>query len=94
MDINNFSKHTVNCKDCEECIAGYPTLCKCGGLVHAEYKVVEEKGRFVNNGPQLRCDKCGLKFMKANNFRRKGRATHQYRHNKQNEHNGRPNSRI
>lgn len=94
MDINNLNKHTQNCRDCEECIAGYPTLCKCGGLIHAEYGVVEEKGKFVNTGPHLRCDKCGLKFMKANNFRRKGRANYNNRYNKSHEYGGRSNSRI
>jgi hypothetical protein len=93
MEINNLSKHKLNCRDCEECIAGYPTLCSCGGLIHAEYGVLEEKGRFVNTGPHLRCDKCGLKFMRSNHkLRRKGRANYNNRHNKSNEFKGRSNS--
>lgn len=95
MDANNFSKHQVSKKDCEECIAGYPTLCKCGGYIHAEYGVVEEKGRFVNTGPFLNCDKCGNKFMKNNNnFRRKGRAHHYPRANKSHEPARGSNARV
>ena len=94
MELNKFSKHQINCRECEECISGYPTLCRCGGLVHAEYTVKEEKGRFVNLGPHLRCDKCGLKFMKQNNIRRKGRGYNQHRNHQQNEHRGRTNTGI
>jgi len=94
MDINKLSKHQMSNRECEECIAGYPTLCTCGGLIHAEYGVLEEKGRFVNTGPHLRCDKCGLKFLKANHFRRRGRANYQHRNNKPYEHRGGSNTRI
>jgi|LauGreDrversion4_2_1035121.scaffolds.fasta_scaffold1851967_2 hypothetical protein len=93
METRSFSKHQGNRRDCEECIAGYPTLCKCGGLIHAQYDVKEEKGKFVNLGPFANCDKCGTNFLKANqSLRRKGRAHHNSRFNKSNESTRRSNS--
>ena len=56
MENNKFLRHQKGCRACEECIAGYPTLCNCGGLIHAEYVVKEEKDYIVlardkmNNG--------------------------------------------
>ena len=95
MEQRSFAKHQSSKRDCEECIAGYPTLCKCGGLIHAEYGVKEEKGRFVTLGPFLNCDKCGTRFLKANQApRRKGRANNNHRSNKPNESTRRPNTRV
>jgi hypothetical protein len=86
MENQKFTKHQNSCRDCEECIAGYPTLCSCGGLIHSEYGVNEEKGKFVTTGPFLNCDRCGSKFMKHQQApRRRGRAHHNGRNNQRNE---------
>ena len=94
MDMQRFNRHQCSRRDCEECIAGYPTLCKCGGLIHAEYDVKEEKGKFVNLGPVLNCDKCGTKFFKAMVPRRKGRGNNHSRFSQRNESNRGVNPRI
>ena len=89
MENQKFARHQSNCKACEECIAGYPTLCQCGGLIHAEYNVVEEKGRFVTTGPSMNCDRCGTRFMKSRgNSRRKSRAYNNPRNNQRHESSG------
>lgn len=83
---NTFNKHKCNSRNCEECLAGYPTLCQCGGLIHAEYGVTEKKDHFTPSGVIYHCDRCGTKFMRAN-FRRKGRGNHNARHHKPHESN-------
>lgn len=94
MENQQFARHKCGARNCEECIAGYPTICRCGGYIHAEYGVKEEKGKFVTLGPFMNCDKCGTKFLKANPIRRKGRANHNSRDGKPNESNRRVNPRV
>jgi len=47
--------HVRGCKTCKECWPGFPRLCACGGLIHAEFE--EEYG----DGYSLafHCEKCG-----------------------------------
>jgi hypothetical protein len=94
MDLNKFKRHQSGCRGCEECLAGYPTLCQCGGLIHAEYEVKEEKGKFVNVGPQMNCDKCGTKFFRANSGRRRVRGNNYGRNSKFNESNRGPRPKV
>jgi hypothetical protein len=48
-------EHAIGVPDCAECWSGYPRLCKCGGLIHADF------GDYVGDGYYLdtECDKCG-----------------------------------
>lgn len=94
MENNKFLRHQKGCRACEECIAGYPTLCNCGGLIHAEYVVKEEKGKFVSTGPFLNCDRCGTKFLRAKQPRRKPRGNNNGRAGQRHESAGRPNPRV
>ncbi len=94
MENQIFAKHKCGSRGCEECIAGYPTLCKCGGMIHSQYDVKEEKGKFVSVGPFMHCDKCGTKFLKTQPTRRKGRAHHNARHDKSHESSRGYNPRV
>ena len=82
MQNNNFSKHKCGAKECEECLGGYPTLCQCGGLIHAEYGVTEKKDQFTPSGVIYNCDRCGTKFMRSNGSRRKSRVNNNSRNYK------------
>ena len=78
----NWSKHTSSGSGCDECPAGYPTACACGGVIHAEHV-----GKSVPNptGLWYNCSKCGSRFLKAGKFGRKKSANNYRRNNKPNE---------
>lgn len=84
MENNRFLRHQVGCKGCEECVAGFPTLCNCGGLIHAEPMVTEQKDKFVTTGIQYNCDRCGTKFMRAKQQIYKGRNSRAHNNSRNN----------
>jgi len=97
MDNNTrFNRHQIGCKGCEECVSGFPTLCNCGGLIHAEPLVTEQKDKFVTTGIQYNCDRCGTRFMRANQVHngRKNRANNNSRNNQSHESRNHNRSRF
>lgn len=78
----NWAKHSGSSPCCDECIAGYPTACACGGVIHAEHV-----GKSATNptGLWYNCCKCGSRFLKAGKFGRKRNANHYRRSNQSNE---------
>ncbi|MEA3276685.1 MAG: hypothetical protein U9Q81_15600 [Pseudomonadota bacterium] len=56
LEACDFSDHTSGKRACPVCERGYPQLCRCGGLVHAEVVKVEGNGYLQIT----RCDRCGL----------------------------------
>lgn len=87
----NWSKHSGEVSSCDECVAGYPTACACGGMIHAEHV-----GKTSTNptGLWYNCNKCGSRFLRANRFGRKKSAHHNPRTHKQNESSRGSNRRV
>lgn len=48
-------KHEIGNSECPECWGGFPVLCRCGGLVHAQFGDEDEDGYWLYRS----CDKCG-----------------------------------
>jgi len=93
MNDNNqihWARHSG--KQCEECLAGFPTLCNCGGNIHAEHVLKDEKKGLTEI--KYNCDKCGSKFMRARSFRGRRNAYNNTRNNKPHEHARGPNTRV
>lgn len=86
----NWTKHSGS-SSCDECVAGYPTACACGGSIHAEHV-----GKTATNptGLWYNCNKCGSRFLKANRYGRKKSANYYSRPNKQNESSRGANRRV
>ena len=81
----NWQKHSGSNCSCDECIAGYPTACACGGMIHAEHV-----GKSSTNptGFWYNCHKCGSKFLRANRYGRNRNANNYRRNNQPNESRG------
>jgi hypothetical protein len=78
----NWEKHSGNSSNCDECIAGYPTACACGGVIHAEHV---GKSSANPTGLWYNCCKCGSRFLKAGKFGRNRNANYYRRPNQPNE---------
>lgn len=78
----NWLKHSGNNSPCDECVAGYPTACACGGMIHAEYV-----GKSMTNptGIWYNCHKCASQFLRASKHGRNSSANNHRRNNKPNE---------
>jgi threonine dehydrogenase-like Zn-dependent dehydrogenase len=59
MFIVGGSEHTINDSRCEECVRGYPKLCKCKGLIHAQFMAEGWDGEMKMT---VLCDKCGPNY--------------------------------
>lgn len=57
--IGDFSSHIEGDKDCEECWRDFPTLCKCGGLIHNNFVDEIWTGKEEYIIMKYICDKCG-----------------------------------
>ncbi len=53
------AEHSLGDKRCAECWNGYPKLCQCQGLIHAQFIKEEWEGeiKFI-----FSCDNCGSDF--------------------------------
>lgn len=78
----NWQKHCSSSGGCDECAAGYPTACACGGVIHAEHV-----GKTVTNptGLWYNCNRCGSRFLRANRFGVRKNVNNYGRFNKFNE---------
>lgn len=47
-------KHEIGNKECPVCWRGFPQLCKCGGLIHAEFEDEDWDNIYLTKS----CDKC------------------------------------
>lgn len=48
-------EHAIGDDDCDDCWRGYPVLCECGGLIHADWGDETGDGYWL----YTKCDKCG-----------------------------------
>lgn len=53
--INNY-EHDGGLDNCRACWEGYPKICECGGLVHADFGDENENGDYWLT---KQCDNCG-----------------------------------
>lgn len=54
IEKHDFSSHETGQPHCSVCEQGYPHLCPCGGLIHAEIVKIQDDG-FVQ---LTRCERC------------------------------------
>ena len=72
----NWSNHSSNDGSCDECVAGYPTACACGGMIHAEHV---GKTPINPTGFWYNCNRCGSRFLRASRYGRKRHANNHRR---------------
>ncbi len=49
-------EHTVGDRKCGECWSGYPKMCRCKGLIHAQFIKESYQSEFHL---EFKCDYCG-----------------------------------